>query len=51
MNNTGVEILKILSDSLNNNAIGNIDNWAGVLDELKEQAVFCLPYKVIRSSG
>lgn len=46
-----MEILNILSDSLNGNTIRRIDHWADVLNELKEHAVFCLPYEAVTKSG
>ena len=50
MGNSEKQVLEILTATLNGDPIKNIDNWKVVLKELKDQAIFCLPYDEIRKS-
>lgn len=43
-----MSILEVLVESLLDEPITRVENWPSVLNELREHAVFCLPYDSIR---
>lgn len=46
-----LEVLEIIRKTLNNEEIDQISDWNLVLKELKNQAVFCLPYSLLMKSN
>lgn len=51
MNSLDLQILEMLSNALNGAPIKEIHDWDKIQEELKQQAVICLPYKAIKKSG